>query len=169
MKTELLMQMDGIVKSSEPVFVLAASNHPWHLDAAMLRRLEKRILVPLPDAPARAALLQQSLTENDRAAPMDYGALAAKTEGYSGADIVLLCKEAAMRPVRRLMSRLHNVAESGCTRAEVDKVTAGDVTAALAATRPSASKKFLERYDKWDLDYGSGSSEVLHEPAEGED
>jgi len=188
MKTELLMQMDGIVKSSEPVFVLAASNHPWHLDAAMLRRLEKRILVPLPDVPARAALLRASLTESDRAAPLDYDKLAAQTEGYSGADLVLLAKEAAMRPVRRLMQRMRTVdvgpagvgaraalaAASGGTGAsanpegppEVDKVTAADVTAALAATRPSASRKFIERYEKWDLDYGSGSSEVLHEAAE---
>jgi katanin p60 ATPase-containing subunit A1 len=43
MKTELLIQMDGLVKSNDLVFVLAASNHPWHLDVAILRRLEKRV------------------------------------------------------------------------------------------------------------------------------
>ena len=43
LKTELLIQMDGLAKSTELVFVLAASNLPWDLDTAMLRRLEKRV------------------------------------------------------------------------------------------------------------------------------
>ena len=45
MKTELLIQMDGIVKKKESVFILAASNIPWDLDMALLRRLEKRVYV----------------------------------------------------------------------------------------------------------------------------
>jgi SpoVK/Ycf46/Vps4 family AAA+-type ATPase len=48
-------------QGSELVFVLAASNLPWELDVALLRRLEKRVLVPLPDAPAREAMLQRNL------------------------------------------------------------------------------------------------------------
>lgn len=50
MKTELLIQLDGLIKASgERVFLLAASNLPWELDMALLRRLEKRILVTLPN------------------------------------------------------------------------------------------------------------------------
>lgn len=45
MKTELLIQMDGVIKKNERVFLLAASNLPWDLDIAMLRRLEKRVLI----------------------------------------------------------------------------------------------------------------------------
>uniref|UniRef100_A0A673HL11 Katanin p60 ATPase-containing subunit A-like 2 n=1 Tax=Sinocyclocheilus rhinocerous TaxID=307959 RepID=A0A673HL11_9TELE len=61
MKTELLVQMDGLSRSNDLEFVLAASNLPWELDHAMLRRLEKRILVGLPSAPARQAMISHWL------------------------------------------------------------------------------------------------------------
>ena len=47
MKTELLIQLDGLIKNKERVFLLAASNLPWDLDVAMLRRLEKRVYFKL--------------------------------------------------------------------------------------------------------------------------
>ncbi|KAJ3329897.1 Katanin p60 ATPase-containing subunit A-like 2 [Blyttiomyces sp. JEL0837] len=61
MKTELLIQMDGLAKSDDSVFLLAASNLPWDLDVAMLRRLEKRILIDLPDVKARSAMFEMNL------------------------------------------------------------------------------------------------------------
>jgi katanin p60 ATPase-containing subunit A1 len=138
MKTELLVQMDGLAKTDDLVFVLAASNLPWDLDQAILRRLEKRILVPLPDTGGRHTILQKHLPAQDiirkPGACEECGALdtcecpraweipavrvdksvshellAERTDGYSGADIVLLCKEAAMRPVRRLMQSLRSL------------------------------------------------------------
>ena len=61
MKTELLIQMDGLAKSDDLVFVLAVSNLPWTLDGALLRRLEKRIFVPLPNSEARAHMFKNLL------------------------------------------------------------------------------------------------------------
>ena len=62
MKTELLIQLDGLIKSKgERVFLLAASNLPWELDMALLRRLEKRILVPLPSIEAREMMVRHHL------------------------------------------------------------------------------------------------------------
>eukprot|EP00358_Blepharisma_japonicum_P003969 CAMPEP_0202953466 /NCGR_PEP_ID=MMETSP1395-20130829/46287_1 /ASSEMBLY_ACC=CAM_ASM_000871 /TAXON_ID=5961 /ORGANISM="Blepharisma japonicum, Strain Stock R1072" /LENGTH=158 /DNA_ID=CAMNT_0049667165 /DNA_START=741 /DNA_END=1214 /DNA_ORIENTATION=+ len=102
MKTELLVQLDGLVKTKERIFLLAASNLPWDLDSALLRRLEKRILVPLPTLEAREQLLL-SLVPPNKSQGVDYGGFARRIEGYSGSDIKLLCKEAAMKPIRRLM------------------------------------------------------------------
>eukprot|EP00002_Diphylleia_rotans_P011459 TRINITY_DN2264_c0_g3_i4.p1 TRINITY_DN2264_c0_g3~~TRINITY_DN2264_c0_g3_i4.p1 ORF type:complete len:504 (+),score=111.93 TRINITY_DN2264_c0_g3_i4:96-1607(+) len=108
MKTELLIQMDGLIRSEDLVFVLAASNLPWDLDAALLRRLEKRILVDLPNPLARQKMFEHYLPPA-KSASLDYEALGMKTEGYSGSDIKLLCKESAMRPLRKIMARLENL------------------------------------------------------------
>jgi katanin p60 ATPase-containing subunit A1 len=117
MKTELLIQMDGIsAKSSsgsdgggtaadQQVFVMAASNLPWDLDIALLRRLEKRVFVSLPGLLGREQMLRKHL-EARAAVDMDYHVLAEKTNGYSGADIELVCREAAMMPVRRLLHKV---------------------------------------------------------------
>lgn len=184
MKTELLVQMDGLraSKTGEQVFVMAASNLPWDLDIAVLRRLEKRVLVPLPEAEARVAMLRKHL--QDRTAPdIPYEELAASTEGYSGADIELLCREAAMRPVRRLMTKLTELEKSTPapppvngyvrsnaaayralnTKAEAididsllrsDPVSAADVLAALQTTKPSSDGK-MDKYEAWQGEYGS--------------
>ncbi|KAJ1474970.1 P-loop containing nucleoside triphosphate hydrolase protein, partial [Baffinella frigidus] len=93
---QLLVQLDGVISSDDQVFLLCASNLPWDLDSALLRRLEKRIFVPLPGPGAREAIASKHLTP-DRAPGVDCAAVSARTEGFSGSDMVLLCKEAAMR------------------------------------------------------------------------
>ena len=119
MKTELLIQMDGLSRGTEHVFVLAASNLPWDLDPALLRRLEKRVIVPLPDKIARKKMLESHLVkqtniegdsdnnnnENDKeialsSSQLDLDKCAEETEGYSGADIKLLCKGRLSSPLR---------------------------------------------------------------------
>ncbi|XP_043571327.1 katanin p60 ATPase-containing subunit A-like 2 isoform X2 [Chiloscyllium plagiosum] len=114
MKTELLVQMDGLARSDDLVFVLAASNLPWELDHAMLRRLEKRILVDLPSKEARQAMILHWLPPVSNSGgvelqtELDYSLLGEETKGYSGSDIKLVCKEAAMRPVRKIFDALEN-------------------------------------------------------------
>lgn len=57
-KTELLIQMQGVNSNNDDVLVLAATNIPWALDPAIRRRFQKRIYIPLPDAAARTALFE---------------------------------------------------------------------------------------------------------------
>lgn len=75
---------------------------------ALLRRLEKRILVPLPSKEAREGMLKNHIpgTMSDS---LDYSLFAEKLEGYSGSDIRLVCKEAAMKPLRRLMTQIESI------------------------------------------------------------
>ncbi len=87
---------------------MAASNLPWDLDVAVLRRLEKRVMVDLPCSQARKQMLTKHLGERvETNFPFDD--IANGTEGYSGADIELLCRESAMKPVRRLMQKLQQI------------------------------------------------------------
>lgn len=58
-KTEFLVQMQGVGHDDTGILVLGATNIPWGLDSAVRRRFEKRIYIPLPDLPAREALLSK--------------------------------------------------------------------------------------------------------------
>ncbi|KAK6932212.1 AAA ATPase, AAA+ lid domain [Dillenia turbinata] len=156
LKTELLIQMDGLTRTDELVFVLAATNLPWELDAAMLRRLEKRILVPLPEPEARRAMVEELLPATPGEEELPYDLLVEKSEGYSGSDIRLLCKEAAMQPLRRLMTVLEGNEEVGPEEElpKVGPIKHEDIETALRNTRPSAHLH-AHRYEKFNADYGS--------------
>nr|XP_008259488.1 katanin p60 ATPase-containing subunit A-like 2 isoform X1 [Oryctolagus cuniculus] len=162
MKTELLVQMDGLARSEDLVFVLAASNLPWELDCAMLRRLEKRILVDLPSLEARHAMIRHWLppVSKNRAlelrAELEYSVLGQETEGYSGSDIKLVCREAAMRPVRKIFSALenHQSENNNLAGIQLDTVTTADFLDVLAHTKPSA-KNLTHRYSAWQREFES--------------
>ena len=81
--------------------VLAATNRPWDLDEAIRRRLEKRVYIPLPSSNGRKHLLNINLKGIALEDDIDFEILVAKTDGYSGADITNVCREAAMMPMRR--------------------------------------------------------------------
>ena len=165
MKTELLIQMDGLAKSNDLVFLLAASNLPWELDHAMLRRLEKRILVNLPSEEARKQMLCNHLPPTinspsnglDIKTEIDYDLFAKKLEGYSGSDIKLLCKEAAMRPLRKVFDLLENVSDERSAtlpQLQLNPVTNDDLQAALSTTKPSA-RQLQDKYAEWQKEYES--------------
>ncbi|KAL4228098.1 Katanin p60 ATPase-containing subunit A-like 2 [Mactra antiquata] len=162
MKTELLVQMDGLAKTDDLVFLLAASNIPWELDHAMLRRLEKRILVDLPTYEARKAMFKHHLPRIvnpsegglELMSDLDYDMLALKTEGYSGSDIQLVCKEAAMRPVRKIFDALENHSEGKDLHIRLDTIVTADVLKALERTKPSG-KAMKDKYAAWQREYES--------------
>lgn len=104
-KTEFLVQMQGVGNDMDGVLVLGATNVPWELDGAIRRRFEKRIYIPLPDIQARVGQFKirlgktpHGLTEDD------FMELGRASEGYSGSDITIVVKEAMMMPVRRCSS-----------------------------------------------------------------
>ena len=85
--------------------------------------------------------------------------LSRRTAGYSGSDVMLLCKECAMRPLRRLMSRLDddlNPTEEMLAEEEVKvgDITTDDVAGALETTKPSYTEQHAKRYEEWTASFG---------------
>mmetsp|Transcript_7164 Transcript_7164/g.7520 ORF Transcript_7164/g.7520 Transcript_7164/m.7520 type:complete len:454 (+) Transcript_7164:115-1476(+) len=101
-KTEFLVQMDGVGANQSGVLVLGATNVPWELDPAMRRRFEKRVYIALPEVPARTSMFKLNLgtTPNDLTEEQ-YEMLGRRTEGYSGSDIAVVVREALMEPLRK--------------------------------------------------------------------
>lgn len=173
MKTELLIQMDGLSKrkNGDVVFVLAASNVPWDLDTAILRRLEKRILVGLPTVEARMQMFHDNLSKVNRSskggpAPClnddELRSVADLTEGYSGADIDVISREATMRTVRGLIQQLEGANRGTSTLPSEPlrrpPVSVDDVRASIACTKSSCQAIDLRKYADWDQAFGSTMS-----------
>lgn len=101
-KTEFLVQMDGVGKTEGGVLVLGATNVPWAIDAAIRRRFEKRVYIPLPEKTARTYMVKLHLGDTpNNLVEEDFIKLGELTEGASGSDIEVMVKEALMEPLRR--------------------------------------------------------------------
>lgn len=124
---QFLAEMDGMANDNEGVFVLAASNHPWDVDVALRRpgRLDRTLLVLPPDRPARLDILNSNLKERPLE-HVDVDWLAAKTEDYSGADLVHLCESAAELAM-----------EDSLRTGQPRPIEMGDFKRALKEIRPS--------------------------------
>lgn len=102
-KTEFLVQMQGVGHDDRGVLVLGATNLPWALDPAIRRRFERRIYISLPEYEARLGMLKGGLKDNKHTLnEQDFDEYAHKTEGYSASDISILVRDSVYEPVRRL-------------------------------------------------------------------
>lgn len=100
-KNEFMAHWDGLLsKSTERVLVLAATNRPFDLDEAIIRRFQRRIMVGLPNAESRERILRTLLAKEKLEEGFDFKELATMTDGYTGSDLKNLCTAAAFRPVR---------------------------------------------------------------------
>jgi SpoVK/Ycf46/Vps4 family AAA+-type ATPase len=93
---QLLVELDGVETSNEGIFVIGATNQPWDVDPALRRpgRFDRTMLLLPPDADARAAILRYHLRDRP-VRSIDYEELANLSEGMSGADLRLICDDAA--------------------------------------------------------------------------
>lgn len=180
-KTEFLVQMQGVGSKNDKVLVLGATNLPWALDPAVRRRFERRVLIPLPDKDARSYLLRNKLKGLDsKLKDSDFENIVEKTEGYSGADLEILCRDAAFEPLKLAQrtfkfkelkiegkiryspvepsstgnfkqSSVYDLPEGSLV---LPDLTGSDLEKALVRSKPSVSHSDLKQYDEWTKQYG---------------
>lgn len=107
-KTEFLVQMQGVGKGNDGILVLGATNTPWELDPAIRRRFEKRVYIPLPEAPARATMFKLHIGDTpNNLTEADFTRLGTMCEGFSGSDVSVCVRDALYEPVRLCQFSTH--------------------------------------------------------------
>ncbi|CAL8284556.1 unnamed protein product [Arctogadus glacialis] len=153
-KTEFLVQLDGASTAAEDrVLVVGATNRPHEIDEAARRRLSKRLYIPLPEAAARRQIIASLMArERNELGAEELEGVVAAAEGFSGADMTQLCREAALGPIRSI--QLGDIATISAE--QVRPILYRDFQDALRAVRPSVSPKDLELYEDWNRTFGCG-------------
>ncbi|RKK94009.1 hypothetical protein BFJ68_g15344 [Fusarium oxysporum] len=174
-KTEILVQMDGVGNDSKGILVLGATNIPWQLDAAIRRRFQRRVHIGLPDMNGRARMFKLAIGDTETSLQAsDYNILAAKSDGMSGSDIANVVQSALMRPVRKILQATHFKPRmlTPCSPGDPEKIemTYDDVSSdellapdvalkdfemALDDSHPTVSKDDIARQIEWTNEFGS--------------
>ena len=151
--SQLLTELDGL-EELEDVVVIATTNRPDLIDSALLRpgRLDRHVHVPVPDTDGRRAILEVHTRNKPLADDVDLDDLADETEGYVGADIEALCREASMAATREF---IHSVsAEEAAKSVGNVRVTREHFEEALEEVGPSVDDETRERYEEVEEDFG---------------
>ncbi|VAI05615.1 unnamed protein product [Triticum turgidum subsp. durum] len=167
MKNEFMVNWDGLrTKDKERVLVLAATNRPFDLDEAVIRRLPRRLMVNLPDASNRRKIISVILAKEDLADDLDLEAIANLTEGYSGSDLKNLCVTAAHLPIRELLEKEKK--ERALAEAESRPCSSNDVRALRISDFKHAHEQVcasvscdstnMNELVQWNDVYGEGGS-----------
>jgi transitional endoplasmic reticulum ATPase len=170
--SQILTELDGL-EELKNVTILAATNRPDMLDDALLRpgRLERHIYVPAPDEQSRRKIFEVYLggeTESILAKDVDVDALVKKTEGYVGADIEALVREAKMAAMRDFIMQMEGRSEQ--ERMDAIKnvmLTKAHFDAALLKVRGSLDEGAIERSERqaWEMLYNKEQREILNKAA----
>ncbi len=146
--SQLLTELDGLEELKD-VVVIAATNRPDIVDPALLRpgRIERHIYIPPPDKEARKEIFKIHLRGKPLAEDVSIDELAEKTEGYTGADIEAVCREAGMLAIREAIKPGMSKEEAKEVAKKL-KITKKHFEKALEKVKPSMTKEDIEAYEK---------------------
>ena len=146
-RNQFLKEMDGVMDKGKAlhVYVIGATNKPWDLDWAFIRRFQKRILVPLPDHPTRLMMLKLYTSNLQIEHDVDLHELARLSEGFSGSDIRDVCQSAQLK----LIGEFFETGQAMDREAKPRLLTMGDFRSILEDRKPSVSMGMLSHYSRW--------------------
>ena len=151
-KTTLMTMMSGVTtKKEDRIVVIGATNLEWEVDAAFRSRFEKRIYIGLPDLPARAKIFEIHTKGVECDETVDFQLIGEMSDGYSGRDIQLLCREAVMMPVREL--DISGALDDPNITAR--PVTLEDFMKSFEKIKPSVAPEELLKHRDWAEEFGS--------------
>lgn len=160
MRNEFMAAWDGLrSKENQRILILGATNRPFDLDDAVIRRLPRRIYVDLPDAENRMKILRIFLAQENLDSNFQFDKLANLTDGYSGSDLKNLCIAAAYRPVQELLEEEKKGASEGTTSV-LRPLNVDDFIQAKSKVGPSVAydATSMNELRKWNEMYGEGGS-----------
>ena len=146
-RNQFLKEMDGIMDKGKAlhVYVIGATNKPWDLDWAFIRRFQKRILVPLADHATRLNMLKHYTSTLQIASNVDLHELARISEGFSGSDIRDVCQSAQLK----LIGEFFESGKAMDKEAKPRALTMSDFRQILEERKPSVSLDMLSSYNRW--------------------
>jgi len=146
-RNQFLKEMDGIVDKGKAlhVYVIGATNKPWDLDWAFIRRFQKRILVPLADHATRLSMLKLYSSNLQVDTDVDLQELARLSEGFSGSDIRDVCQSAQLK----LIGEFFDSGKAMDKEAKPRALTMADFRQILEERKPSVSLDMLSMYNRW--------------------
>lgn len=155
---QLLTEMDGI-NAKKTVFVIGATNRPDIIDPAMLRpgRLDQLIYIPLPDASSRLEIFRANLHKAPMSRHVDLPAMAASTDGFSGADIKEICQRACKLAVREVVQKSTLVGKALAMAGA--ELTVDHFKSAMKHARKSVSELDVIKYEYFKRKFSGGIPE----------
>jgi spastin len=141
--------------SQDRILVMGATNRPYELDNAALRRFPKRIYIGLPDFDTRVSMIDKLLSsQSNTLTPSQISELARLTDGYSGSDLTALAKDAALGPIReKSVEALKTLSANN-----IRPINIGDFRSSILKIRQSTPKESLLELEKWNRAYGDINS-----------
>ena len=181
-KTQFLVEMDGLGGSTSGILTLGATNLPWKLDEALIRRFQRRIYIRLPDKDARAKMIAIHIgTTPNTLTQDDLDILSGQMDNFSSSDVSTMVKSALNLPVRELLASSYflqkpvgdktmwvpcSQSTPGAVQTQLAQLPPKEVAApsltlehmqqALSNTSSSIVEKTLKKYADYTAQYGSG-------------
>lgn len=152
-RNQFLKEMDGLTEKGKNtlLYVIGATNKPWTLDMAFLRRLPKRIYVPHPDLKSRIEMFKLYTAPLNLDPDVSLGELGKLTEGYSGSDIRDICQAVQLRVVSELFESGEALKQDSKPRS----IKQDDFREVLKNRRPSISPEAIRAYATWSENFGA--------------